>query len=253
MYTIHNLTASDAHTLQCPAGGITYIPIPQGSGPNYAGLFSVQLPLGVRRGQEFKIVVRRITSSFVNLEAGKRAEPQARILPRQRFVYGSFQISLPVSIKSEMLVPEERNPSVLRWIQQSIPVPSRWYLIFQRYIDQLAGRVTALGGNGSTVPPSQTGLWPGLPGSGEGKPHDRHSITRKVDRTVYDHFGDFEAFVVETFDGERCRFHSHEAPALRVVEQAWRRRILITVEVRRDHPERPIEIILHGAPPPFEE
>ena len=114
MYTSHNLTASDAHTLQCQTGGTTYIPIPQGSGPNYAGLFSVQLPPGITDGQEFTIVVRQITSSFENLPVAGEARAQAIALTQRRFVYGSFQISIPVSVKSEMLIPEERNLSVLR-------------------------------------------------------------------------------------------------------------------------------------------
>ncbi|MGO9266841.1 MAG: protease pro-enzyme activation domain-containing protein [Candidatus Binataceae bacterium] len=259
MYTIHNLTASDAHTLQCETGGTTYIPIPKGSGPNYAGLFSVQLPLGIKHGQEFRIVVRQITSSFESLQATNPVKAQGRISPRERFVYGAFQIAIPVSTKSEMLIPEERDLSVLRWIQETIPVSSRWYLVFQRYIDQLSGRVTALGGNGSTVPPTQTGIWPGLLGPGKGKPtgtgtapHDR-SFTGKVDGLVYDHFGDFEAFVLETFGGERHRFDSHEPSVRALVQRAWAHRILTTVIVRHDHPERPIEIILHGAPPPSEE
>jgi Pro-kumamolisin, activation domain len=263
MYTTHSLSATDAHTLQCPTGGTTYTPIPQGSGSNYAGLFSVQLPLGVKHGQEFKVVVRQITSSFQNRPAPDRinaVETKEAVLPRTRLVYGSFQISIPVSTKTDMLIPEERNLSVLRWIQETIPTTSRWYLVFQRYIAQLAGRVTALGGNGSTVPPTQTGLWPGLPGfgteTGKGSEHasrDHSSYTGKVDGIVYDHFGDFEAFILETFEGEHRRFDSHESSVHKLVQRAWSHRILITVLVHHRRPERPLEIILHGAPPLFEE
>ena len=276
MYTVHNLTATDAHTLECKTGGITYIPIPQGSGPNYAGLFSVQLPLGIKHGQEFKIVVRQLTSSFENVKGvGTNPNPglnavtaRAEILPRRRFVYGSFQINIPVSIKSDMLIPEERNLSFFRWIQETIPTTSRWYPVFQRFIAQLVGKVTALGGDGSTVPPSQTGSWPGLPGFGTGSGkgpghghepcsdhdrHDCHSCTGKIDGIIYDHFGDFEAFVLETFEGHHRRFVSHEQPVLKVVHRAWAHRILTTVLVHHDHPERPIEITLHGAPPLLEE
>jgi hypothetical protein len=262
MYTIHNLTAADAHTLHCPTGGITYIPIPLGSGPNHAGLFSVQLPLGIKHGQEFKIVVRQITSSFENRQDLNAVEARAEVIPQRRFVYGSFQISIPVSIKTEMLVPAERNLSVLRWIQQTIPASSRWYAVFQRYITQLSDGVTALGGNGNTVPPTQTGIWPGLPGQGSGSgsgkgpghhAHDRSSFTGKVDGIVYDHFGDFEAFILETLEGERHRFESHEASVHKLAQRAWAHRILVTVVVLHDHRERPIEIILHGAPPLFEE
>lgn len=260
MYPTHDLTASDSHTLQSKTGGTTYIPIPQGSGPNYAGLFSVQLPLGVKHGQRFDIVVRQITSSFTNLKDSNPRDAQAVASRRKRFVYGSFQISIPVSVKSEMLIPEERNLSVLRWIQQSIPASSRWYPVFQRYIGQLIGRVTALGGNGNSVPPTQTGIWPGLPGTGKGtgkgqghEPHGPSSFTGKVDAIIYDHFGDFEAFVLETFAGERHRFDSHEPAVHKLVQRAWAHRILTTVVVHHHRPERPIEIILHGAPPAFEE
>jgi hypothetical protein len=280
MYPFHNLTATDPNTLQCNTGGITYIPIPQGSGPNFAGLFSIQLPLGVKRGQQFNIVVRQITSSFENIPVNPNPPtinattgPKTRL---RRFVYGSFQISIPVSVKSEMLVPEERNLSILRWIQETIPVSSHWYPVFQRYIAQLIGKVTALGGDGPNVPPTQTGLWPGLPGTGLGtghgpghgpgtghgpgsgtgpepEPHHLHSVTGKVDGIIYDHFGDFEAFVLETFEGERHRFDSHESSVLKLVTRAWANRILTTVLFHHDRPERPLEINLHGAPPLFEE
>jgi kumamolisin len=263
MYTVHNLTSSDAHTLQSTTGGITYIPIPQGSGPNLAGLFSIQLPAGIKKGQQFNIVVRQITSSFTNLPVGvaPQAQPLARTLPRERFVYGSFQVSIPVSVKSEMLLPEERNLSVLRWIQQTIPSASRWYPVFQRYIEQLIGRVTALGGDGNAVPPTATGIWPGLSGSGGshggGKTpthhHESACYTGKVDGIVYDHFGDFEAFLLETFDGERHRLDSHEPSVLRLVRHAWKHRILLTVTVHQNHPHQPIEITFLGAPPPYQE
>lgn len=270
MYTVQNLTATDAHTIECQTGGFTYIPIPQGSGPNYAGLFSVQLPLGIKHGQEFKIVVRQLTSSFENLK-GVSTNPnaisiKAEITPRRRFVYGSFQINIPVSIKSEMLIPEERNLSFFRWIQETIPATSRWYPVFQRYIAQLAGRVNALGGNASTIPPTETGLWPGLPGFGKGtgtghgtgkgpghEPHDCSSWTGKVHGIVYDHFGDFQAFVLETFEGERRRFDSIEPSVLKLAHRAWAYRILITVLAHHDRPERPLEVTLHGAPPLLEE
>jgi hypothetical protein len=74
-----------------------------------------------------------------------------------------------------------------------------------------------------------------------------------VDGIVYDHFGDFEAFIPEMSEGERHRFGSREPPVHRLVQRAWAHRILTTVILHRDHPERKFEIILHGAPPPSEE
>jgi hypothetical protein len=245
MYPTHNLSASDPHTLVCPTGGITYIPVPQGGARTsqyYAGLFSVQLPSGITRGQSFNIVVRQVTSlparSVVNFER----------IANARYVLGGFQITIPVSVKSEMLVSEERLLSVMRWIQESIQPNDRWRPVFIRYLEQLAGRVDALGGDANSVPATEGGIWPGL--FGHKDHHHRHSsFTGKVDGIAYDRFGDFQAFILVTLDGERRRFESHESRVLRLVERAWEGRILTTVVVRRDHPERLIEILLHGAPP----
>jgi hypothetical protein len=161
MYPTHNLGASDPHTLLCPTAGITYIPVPRGASANsqyYAGLFSAQLPPGIKQGQAFNIVVRQVTSAV------GRQVVDAQRMANTRYVFGGFQITIPVSVKSEMLVPEERTLSVMRWIQESIKPGDRWHPVFIRYVDQLAGRVNALGGDANSVPPTQTGIWPGLPG-----------------------------------------------------------------------------------------
>ena len=45
-YSTHQLSAADANTITCKVPrGITCVPIPTGGTANYAGLFSVQLPL----------------------------------------------------------------------------------------------------------------------------------------------------------------------------------------------------------------
>ncbi len=62
LYTTHNLKAFDPHTIQVNAGGTTYIPVPKGTAINFAGLLSVQLPAGVKKGDKYEIVVRQITS-----------------------------------------------------------------------------------------------------------------------------------------------------------------------------------------------
>jgi hypothetical protein len=38
---------------------------------------------------------------------------------------------------------------------------------------------------------------------------------------VYDRFGDFEAFVVETDDGRRERFHARESRLVELARWAW--------------------------------
>ncbi len=264
MYATHDLIATDAHTIKCATGGITYVPIPKGSGANLAGLFSVELPLGIRRGQTYEIVVRQVTSDHGDVGARQPVETVGGRLSYAplawRRVYGSFQITIPVSTKGEMLLPEERTLSVMRWIQETIPPANRWYPVFLRYVDQLAGRVSGLGGDPSKIPPTGTGIWPGLGGHGHrphlpvAHPHQYHHLSfhGKIAGVVYDHFGDFEAFILETREGERHRFESHEAQVHTLVQRAWAHRIFTTIVVRHNHPKRPLEIILHGAPPVFE-
>jgi len=60
---------------------------------------------------------------------------------------------------------------------------------------------------------------------------------------IYDRFGDFEGFVLDTEDGER-RFASTERPIERVVLRAFAHRVPIAVIVELDEVHRPETIIL---------
>jgi len=63
LYGSTSLTVSDAHTVDAPVTrGITYVPIPPGTGDNYAGLLTIDLPTTVTSGQEFDVVIRRVTT-----------------------------------------------------------------------------------------------------------------------------------------------------------------------------------------------
>ena len=63
LYATSQLSLADPHTIQCTVnGGFTYVPIPGGTGQNFGGLFTVDLPPIVVKGQEFNIVVRRVSS-----------------------------------------------------------------------------------------------------------------------------------------------------------------------------------------------
>ncbi len=157
--------------------------------------------------------------------------------------------------------------------RRSHPNDGPWYPVFHRYLEIIGGRVTSFGGNPGQILPSPLGNGvPGLPGypghpgppghppghgpgpahpPDPGGPGEEHhpSFCGKIDAILYDHFGDFEAFILETFEGERRRFESHESRVLALIERAWMHRITTTVVLRRHRPERPFEIILHGAPP----
>ena len=70
----------------------------------------------------------------------------------------------------------------------------RWYPVFQRYLQQVGGRVTDLGGDPSTIEPSPSGE-PARP-----KPGDERCVTGKVVGIIFDHFGDFEGFILDVED-----------------------------------------------------
>jgi hypothetical protein len=63
LYATHLLSASDSNTIDCKVDrGVTYVPIPPGTAQNIAGLLTVDLPTTVTVGQEFNILVRRIST-----------------------------------------------------------------------------------------------------------------------------------------------------------------------------------------------
>jgi hypothetical protein len=168
LYTTHSLTRVDSHTLQCSAMGITYIPIPRGTDINYAGLLSVDFPLGVKRGQQFQVMVRQVTSAFGTTTTppppppGLIGSPAAAVVKnysiKWRRVLGAFQVNIPVQTKSLLLSREERLLSVMRWIGEAIPADNRWYPVFRRYLEQLGDRVAGFGGNPDEVLPSPDGM-----------------------------------------------------------------------------------------------
>jgi murein tripeptide amidase MpaA len=259
MYSVHGLSISDPHTLICTARGITYMPIPPGAGSNFAGLMTVDLPVNVNRGAAYKVITRQLTNISAERptppppvpEIHANAGPAAVIIDHDliwwRRVLGAFQITIPVKTKEILLEPEERLLSVLRYIFQGIPQHNRWYPVFQRYLQQIAGRVIDLGGDPGKILPSSTGDGAGRPGKdGEQRVH----YTGKISGLIYDRFGDFTGFRLDTEDGER-EFSSREKHFEELAARAWRERLRITVSVERHAPHRPESIIVREPPAPF--
>ncbi|HEX7316674.1 MAG TPA: LodA/GoxA family CTQ-dependent oxidase [Pyrinomonadaceae bacterium] len=145
------LEAVDAHTIDCLPADVTYVPIPPGRTRNVAALLTVELPEGVKRGQEFRAVVHQISGS-------------------PRVILGAFQFGIPVSDKSVLLEPEKRKLSVLRHIAQAIPPDDQWRHVFTRYLEQIAERVRGFGGDPDRVGPAPDG-------SGSGRGDDFHFNT----------------------------------------------------------------------------
>jgi hypothetical protein len=256
MYSTHRLQRFDDFTIKCRTGGITYVPIPAGGPSDYAGLMSIALPSTVRKGESFTVVVNQVTNTYRKAIPAPTFET-ARLsrVRRQaigwRKVLGTFQINIPVKTKDVLLAPEERLYSVLLWIFQAIPVTNRWYPVFRRYLDQIANRVRGLGGNPGEIKPSPTG--DGNPhghGKGDGE-EGRLASTGKIVDLLFDGFGDFEGFVLDTEDGKR-RFASREKDLSELATRAWRERLRITVLVEKDSPHQPLAIIIHEPPAIFE-
>jgi hypothetical protein len=132
------LSKVDAHTLACRPADVTFSPLPGRRTGNLAGLISVTLPPGVRTGQVYRLSMEQYSG------AGRKT-------------LGAFQMTIPVKTDPEILPKEIRKLSVLRYIQRTLPTSSRWYSIFSRYLDQIAARVSALGGDPNAVKPSPDG------------------------------------------------------------------------------------------------
>jgi hypothetical protein len=257
MYTSHHLVRTDHHTLQCKTGDITYVPIPPGASINYPGLLSVELPATVHPGKVFNIVVRQVTNAFSrvigappvpHVAARRKAKAPAAVVTEEiewRRVIGAFQLTIPVKRKDLLLVNEERDLSVLLWIGEAIPSHNRWYPVFRRYLQQIAGRVTAFGGDPTEILASPTG-----DGRRKHPPEERLHFTGKIAGLIFDRFGDFEGFLLDTEDGER-RFFSRERDVAQLAERVWRERLRITVWAERDDPHRPLSIIVRQPPVPF--
>jgi hypothetical protein len=279
LYASHDLSRIDPHTLGCKARGITYLPIPQGIGSNYAGLLTVDLPPTVSRGQNFSVIAQQITNV-----SGKRPLPYSvnvelhRKIPREelinyadkfkviewRGVVGSFQLNIPVTTKEALRDPEERLLAVARWVEKTLPAGNRWYPVLSRYIDLIAGRVKALNGDPSLILPSSSGYnpdkhhHPDHPGKHHHHPGGHHGgheggdlvFAGKVSGILFDRFGDFEGFILRTALGEHS-FFSREQAIEELAKYAWRERIAVTISVEHSEEHIPVSIIFRHGPEHF--
>jgi hypothetical protein len=259
------LTVLDPHTIQCPVGGATFVPIPRGT-VRHAGLLTVDLPTGIKRGEIFNVTVRQIAEATATSRplppppvisapaAAGAAQTELRSFSWRRLL-GAFQVTMVISTKELLLRREERLYAWLLWIQKAIPPKNRWYPVFLRYVDLIGGRVTGFGGDPNQILPSPTGDVPHRKHhhGDEDEHRRRHQLTGKVMGLIYDRFGDFEGFLLLTEHGREHSFHAREHEVEDVVDRAWRERILITVFVERHDPSRPVSIILHRAPRPYEQ
>jgi hypothetical protein len=241
IYSTHQLSAADAHTIQCVVPrGITCVPIPAGMGPNFAGLFTVDLPLGVTAGKTYTVTVRRVSTRRGAAPPAPPAPPPppqiagaakrldtatTGTMRNWRYIVGTFAVRIPVTTAKTMLPLEENTLAIMKWrLSQMVP-SNRWVPVLERYIGFIEGRVKGLGGNPNTIKPSPWGA-SGAPPTPSAM---RNEFTGKVAGLIYDHFGDFEGFVLETTNCEIHRCCSREAKVEAIVRELWRDRSIVTV------------------------
>ena len=256
LYSTHRLSTFDAHTITCPAGGLGFIPIPQGAASYFTGLLTIDLPEGITKGEVYSVVVKQVTGAlgynyrskgYNNIdEVGNDNDRYATTIAWRR-VLGVFKLTITVSTRQALLETEESRLSIMRWIGKSISRSDRWYAVFHRYLEQLAGRVQFMGGDPAIIAANSSGIWrtPVLPD--ENGDDEKHSFTGKVSGVLYDQFGDFEGFLLHTGEEER-RFEAWEQEIGNLVREAWAARMIITVITCRHHEHRPERIILRRLP-----
>ncbi len=165
LYSTRQLASADASTVQfkTSTGGVTFVPIPANVTGNLAGLFTIDLPEGVEAGQEFNVVVRRLSSRqpppVIQIV---KAAPAVAIKSESnwRYVVGSFAVTIPVATPRSILPSEENTLAILKWRLTQTSPGSRWFPVLGRYTSVVAGRVDGLGGNSGAIPPSPTGAPP---------------------------------------------------------------------------------------------
>jgi hypothetical protein len=253
LYGTHALRASDAHTVDIDVTrGVSYVPILPGTGPNYAGLFTLDLPTTVVVGQEFDVVVRRVTTrrgatrvptevpklgldarfernrlarGTESHEIVKTDPPNRKAVRNWRHVVGTFQVKIPVSTPELMLRPEEDALAILKWRLQSKAPSDRWVPVLRRLVEQVAARVDGLGGDSNAIPPSLLGApLPQDDGEGGGSGNGGSTVSGTVVEVLFDCAGRFEGFVLR----DCCREHriptrekGIEEIVLRALRERW--------------------------------
>jgi Pro-kumamolisin, activation domain len=281
LYSTHQLAAQDAHTLKVvvPSGGRTFVPIPASPGDNLAGLFTVELPVGVKAGENFVVSVRRITtlqgaapppppppppqiqSRTAAARSAAAQQGPGRVTRAWRQVVGTFAVRIPVTTAAVMRPVEENTLAIMKWRLQQMDPTNRWLPVLQRYIGLLEGRVRGVHGDPGKIPPSEWGIWgeprPSEPGHGPGRhpqprpgrDHRRWTEhTGKIEGLVFDRFGDFEGLLLRSEDGEERFFASREAEIEDLARFAWEQRVRVTVITEGEDWDEVARLVLRQRP-----
>jgi hypothetical protein len=267
MYGVHPLTAFDAHTIECKTiDGVTFVPIPHGTGAPFAGLFTIDLPQTVTTGEEFDIVVRRISKRPLRRIDGKAKENTAPVevaLHSQppmvaRAKYGTRggllelpQVAVAASLPAKPAAYVAVLPGYERYIvgsfQVKIPVSTRAAMLpaeentlailkarlaalpkSNRWYPVLLRYIDQIAGRVEGLGGDPNAIPPNLLGYHPGRPHHFREFTGKVTEVMFDCFGDFVGFELD--DCCECEvFESREKEIGELALRALRERLNLTV------------------------
>jgi hypothetical protein len=210
-------------------------------------LFTLQLPLSVRDGQKFRgdvqqhsgLTFRTILPDGRTIESRRSGQREFTLSARN--VLGAFRITVAVKLGEPLLQKLLRNLAALRYIFQVIPKTDSWHPVFVRYIGQLGDQIQGLGIDPDLIPPSADD--PGIPGRPDEGDHDCY--TGKVSEVIFNCFGDFEGFALETC-GKCHHFRTTEKGVRDLVLRACRERLLISVCIAEGRMDRIREIIVRS-------
>jgi hypothetical protein len=122
----------------------------------------------------------------------------------------------------------------------------------ERYVQEIAPRVKAFGGDPARIGPSPTGqLGPHHPPHRQPEPFPgprpgQVAYTGKIERLIYDRFGDFEGFVLRTDHDAEQQFRSREDRLAELARWAWQARITTTVLADEHEPYLAIRLDMHA-------
>ena len=150
----------------------------------------------------------------------------AKVNLSRRHVLGAFQVRVAVGAGEPLLRKLVRHLAALRYIFQAIPVTDPWHPVFVRYLDQLGDQIAGLGLDPGQIPATPDD--PGLPG--QAGPERPGELTGKVREVIFDCFGDFIGFVLESCC-EHHRISSREKGVAEIVLRACRERCTVTVQL----------------------
>ncbi len=239
------LVKLDANTIGCSVSEITYLPVPAAGDNPYAGLLTLQLPLGVKTGQIYKIDVQQhsgpVIMRMTGRETGTNHSTGSGIMSYStRKVLAAFRLIIPVKDSPSMLGKAVRNLAVLKYIFLAIPATDQWHPVFMRYIKQLEDKVRGLGVDPNEVKPSADD--PGIPGIE--LPGGEKCYRGKICEIYFDCFGEFEGFILCTCS-DKMHFKTKERSIAELALRACRDRLTISVCVEGKKEQKIKRIIIY--------